>query len=80
MMPTPLREANEYDDAYAYAIFAQEGYTALMKASVSSSSTRVLDALLAAGANKEATDNKVNGDGACLTARTERRFSDIAGD
>ena len=58
----------------------QEGYTALMKASVSSSITRVLDALLAAGANKEATDNKVNGDGACLTARTERRFGDIAGD
>ena len=58
----------------------QEGYTALMKASVRSSSTRVLDALLAAGANKEATDNKVNGDGAFLTARTEHRFSDIAGD
>ena len=40
----------------------QEGYTALMKASLGSSDTRVLEALLAAGANTEATDNKVNGD------------------
>ena len=37
-----------------------------MKASVCSSSTRVLEALLASGANKEATDKKVISDRCCV--------------
>ena len=55
-----LQKANEYN-VYVYAIFAhQEGYTALMQASVRSSDTQIMKALLAAGANTEATDKKVN--------------------